>query len=63
LTNPGFRALLLDDPQAAARQLRYRLDDSQVERIRRVNAKAADALAADLVEAVPPPYGGNIGFW
>jgi hypothetical protein len=63
LTNPGFRALLLQDPQAAARQLRYRLDDSQVERIKHVRPETADALAAELVQALASPYGGNIGFW
>ena len=63
LTNPGFRTLLLQDPQAAARQLRYRLDESQVERIKQVSPEAADQLAADLVEAIPSPPGGHIGFW
>jgi hypothetical protein len=63
LTNPEFRALLLQDPQAAARKLRYTLDDSQIERIRRVNPETADDLAAELVRALASPYGGNIGFW
>jgi hypothetical protein len=63
LTNPGFRALLLEDPQAAARQLRYKLDDSQVARIRQIDAKAADDLSASVIRALESPGGGHIGFW
>jgi Ribosomally synthesized peptide prototyped by Frankia Franean1_4349. len=63
LVNPEFRTLLLQDPQAAAGKLRYKLDDSQVERIRGVDPETADALAADLARALTSPHGGPIGFW
>jgi hypothetical protein len=63
LINPEFRTLLLQDPQAAAGKLRYKLDYSQIERIRQVNPDAADALAAELVRALASPHGGDIGFW
>jgi hypothetical protein len=62
LTNPGFRTLLLQDPRAAAQQLRYKLDDSQVERIKQVSPEAADELAAKVVQALEDPQ-GHIGFW
>jgi|WetSurMetagenome_2_1015567.scaffolds.fasta_scaffold641872_2 hypothetical protein len=63
LINPEFRALLLQDPQAAAGKLRFKLDYSQVERIRKVNPDAADALAAEVVQVLASPHGGDIGFW
>ena len=63
MVNPEFRTLLLEDPQAAAGKLRYKLDDSQVERIRGVDPETADALAAELVQALASPHGGDIGFW
>jgi hypothetical protein len=63
LVNPEFRTLLLEDPQAAAGKLRYKLEDSQVERIRGVDPQAADALAADLTRALASQGGGHIGFW
>ncbi len=63
LTNPQFRALLLKDPQEAARQLRYKLDDAQVERIRQVDPGRADEIAAELLRALS--YGAQhpVGFW
>jgi hypothetical protein len=62
LTDPEFRTLLLKDPQAAARKLRYTLEESQAERIKAVKPEVADALAAELVKALSS--GSNrIGFW
>jgi Ribosomally synthesized peptide prototyped by Frankia Franean1_4349. len=63
LFDPEFRTLLLEDPEAAARKLRYKLTGSQIERIRGVNPEAADALAADLAKVLASPHSGDIGFW
>jgi hypothetical protein len=63
LTNPGFRAELLQDPRAAAQQLRCRLDDSQVERIKQVDPNVADQIAADLIKALTSGPHHPIGFW
>jgi hypothetical protein len=63
LTDPAFRTLLLQDPQAGARQLRYKLDDLQIERIKQVDPSAADRIAAEVVEALSSGPHHPIGFW
>jgi hypothetical protein len=45
LFDEEFRHRLLEDPAKAARELRYRLDGGQVERIRALDPKEMDALA------------------
>ena len=64
LFSEEFRALLLADPEKAARSLRYRLTDPQVTRICSLSAKELDSLAAEFVEAADlnsPLHG--ISFW
>ncbi len=63
LTNPQFRALLLKDPQAAARQLRYKLDEAQEERIRQVDPGRADEIAAEFIRALSSGAQHPVGFW
>ena len=45
LFDAEFRALLLKDPEAAARKLRYKLTEQQAHHIRRLDPKAMDKLA------------------
>jgi hypothetical protein len=64
LFSAEFRALLLADPEKAARSLRYRLTTSQMARIRTLSAEELESLAADFVDATKQEttYQG-IGFW
>ena len=64
LFSSDFRKLLLDDPEKAARSLRYRLDAAQCARIRSLDEKELEKLAADFTGAADldrPPQG--ISFW
>jgi hypothetical protein len=64
LFSEEFRALLLADPEKAARSLRYRLTEPQVARIQSLSAKELEGLAAEFVEATDlnsPLHG--ISFW
>ena len=64
LFDDDFRKRLIDDPEKAARSLRYRLDPAQAARIRSLSAKELESLAAEFVEATDlndPLHG--IGFW
>lgn len=62
LLDEQFRALLLENPEKAARQMRYRLDGVQAARIRSLDAKALDALADNFGRAIEPPH-QPLGFW
>jgi len=64
LFDGDFRKRLIDDPENAARSLRYRLTEPQVARIRSLSAKELEGLAAEFVEATDlnsPLHG--ISFW
>jgi len=64
LFDDDFRKRLIDDPEKAARSLRYRLDPAQAARIRSLSAKELESLAAEFVEATDlndPQHG--ISFW
>ena len=64
LFDGDFRKRLIDDPEKAARSLRYRLDPAQAARIRSLSAKELESLAAEFVEATDlndPQHG--ISFW
>ena len=63
LFSTEFRALLLADPEKAARSLRYRLTDSQAARIRNLSAEELESLAADFVDATDQVTYQGIGFW
>jgi len=63
LFSTEFRALLLADPEKAARSLRYRLTDSQAARIRTLSAEELERLAADFVDATDQGTYHDIGFW
>jgi hypothetical protein len=64
LFDEEFRELLIEDPDKAARKLRYRLDPSQSGRIRGLSAEALEQLAAEFVAAtdLKGPHHG-ISFW
>lgn len=64
LFSSEFRKLLFEDPEMAARSLRYRLTDSQAARIRSLTAEEFERLAAGFSKAAGlerPPEG--ISFW
>ena len=64
LFDGDFRKRLIDDPEGAARSLRYRLDPAQAARIRSLSAEELKSLAAEFVEATDlndPQHG--ISFW
>jgi len=63
LFSEEFRALLLADPEKAARSLRYRLTGPQAARIRTLSAEELESLAADFVEATDQGTYQGIGFW
>ncbi len=62
LFDDEFRLLLLENPEKAARQMRYRLDGAQVARIRSLDPKSLDALADDFDRIIEQPY-QSLGFW
>ena len=64
LFNSEFRKLLVQDPEKAARTLRYRLDPDQAARIRSLSAEELEKLAAEFERAtgIDKPHHG-ISFW
>ncbi|NUQ38218.1 MAG: hypothetical protein HUU23_10545 [Caldilineales bacterium] len=62
LFDAEFRALLLADPEQAARQLRYRLDGGQIARIRSLDAQALDEIARRFESAIAQPV-QSLSFW
>jgi hypothetical protein len=60
LFDEEFRRLLLEDPEAAARKLRYRLDGNQVNRIKSLDPKEMHALAEHFCEGTG--WGRHHGF-
>jgi hypothetical protein len=63
LFSAEFRALLLADPEKAARSLRYRLTDAQAARIRSLSPDELAQLATAFVEAADLNRHQGIGFW
>jgi predicted nucleic acid-binding protein len=63
LFSAEFRALLLADPEKAARSLRYRLTEPQAARIRRLKADELAQLAATFADATDLNNYQGIGFW
>ena len=64
LFDGDFRKRLIDDPEKAARSLRYRLDPAQAARIRSLGAEELESLAAEFVEATDlDSTEHNISFW
>ena len=63
LFSAEFRALLVADPEKAARSLRYRLTGGQATRIRTLSAAELERLAADFVAATDQGTYHDIGFW
>jgi hypothetical protein len=64
LFDGDFRKQLIDDPEKAARSLRYRLDTAQAARIRSLSADELAALAAEFASAtgIDAPH-APISFW
>lgn len=62
LLDEQFRALLLEDPEKAARQMRYRLDGGQAARIRTLDPKSLEAVADNFNEILAQPH-QSLGFW
>jgi hypothetical protein len=64
LFDGDFRKQLIDDPEKAARSLRYRLDPAQAARIRSLSADELASLAAAFASAtdIDKPRDG-ISFW
>lgn len=50
LFDDDFRKRLIEDPENAARSLRYRLDSAQAARIRSLAPKALEQVAAEFRE-------------
>ena len=63
LFSEEFRALLLTDPEKAARSLRYRLTEPQVARICRLNPEELAQLAGAFADATDLNNFQGIGFW
>jgi hypothetical protein len=63
LFDGDFRKRLIDDPEKAARGLRYRLDPAQAARIRSLNPEELAQLAAAFVDAANLNEHPGIGFW
>jgi hypothetical protein len=64
LFSAEFRALLLADPEKAARSLRYRLTAPQLTRIRSLSAEELTSLAYEFVQATGiDKTEHNISFW
>jgi hypothetical protein len=62
LFSDEFRKLLIEDPEKAARRLRYRLDASQLARIRGLSEEELEELARKFSKAIEPPY-RPLSFW
>ena len=62
LLDEQFRALLLENPEKAARQMRYRLDGAQVARIRSLDSKSLDHLASSFGRVIEKSQ-QSLGFW
>lgn len=60
-----FRRRLIEDPEKAARSLRYRLDPAQAARIRRLDAQTLEQVATEFRDAAglngPPIH--TISIW
>ena len=63
LFSAEFRALLLADPERAARSLRYRLTEAQAARIRSLSPDELAQLAASFEDAANLNDHQGIGFW
>jgi hypothetical protein len=63
LFDADFRHLLLTDPEAAARQLRYKLSDEQVYHIQRLDDEKMDDLARRFAEDADWHPKTNLTFW
>lgn len=63
LFDSEFRRLLLENPEQAARQLRYRLDGNQVQRISSLDAKQMDALAEQFCDTTGWQRRGGFTIW
>jgi len=63
LFDDDFRKRLIDDPEKAARSLRYRLDPAQAAHIRRLSSAELTQLAAAFADAADLNRHQGIGFW
>jgi hypothetical protein len=62
LLDEQFRALLLEDPEKAARRMRYRLDGGQAARIRSLDPKSLEEVADSFNQVLAQPH-HSLGFW
>lgn len=62
LLDEQFRALLLENPEKAARQMRYRLDGGQVARIRSLDPKSLEEVADSFNQILAQPH-HSLSFW
>lgn len=62
LFDSEFRARLLENPEKAARTLRYRLDGMQANRIRNLNPETLNALANQFQDAIHTSL-HSLSFW
>lgn len=62
LLDEQFRALLLENPEKAARQMRYRLDGGQAARIRSLDPKSLEEVADSFNQVLAQPH-HSLGFW
>ncbi len=63
LMDPTFREDVLKNPEAALKGLRMRLTADQLSRLKKLDPKAVDGLAAEFRGLIPPPAGGPLSFW
>lgn len=63
LFDADFRHLLLTDPEAAARKLRYKLSDEQVYHIQRLDDEKMEGLARQFAEDADWRPKTNLTFW
>ncbi len=64
LFDNDFRKRLIEDPEKTARSLRYRLDAAQAARIRGLDSKALEQVAAEFRETAGLNRPGHpISFW
>ena len=63
LFDSEFRLRLLADPRRAARELRYRLDGNQIERIKALDPAQMEALAEQFCETTGWERRGGFTIW
>ncbi len=63
LMDPTFREEVLNNPEATLKGLRMRLNADQLSRLKSLDSKAVERLAAEFRAVIPSPAGGPLSFW